>query len=148
MIWKPNVTVAAVIEQAGKFLFVEENTTDGIRFNQPAGHFEPDESILQAVIRETLEETAYHFKPDALLGIYHWHNAEKSITYLRFAFTGTITGHDADRPLDKGIIRALWLTPEEMRAKQQLTRSPLVLNCMNDYLAGARYSLDILTHYG
>jgi len=147
MIWKPNVTVAAVIEQSGKFLLVEENTTDGVRFNQPAGHLEPNESILQGVVRETLEETAYHFKPTSLLGIYRWHHPSKDITYLRFAFTGSLHGHDQDRPLDKGIIRAIWLTPDEIRAKAPFTRSPLVLNCIDDYLAGKRYPLDILTHY-
>lgn len=145
MIWKPNVTVAAVIEQSGKFLLVEENTTEGIRFNQPAGHLEPNESILQGVVRETLEETAYHFTPEFLVGIYRWHHPDKDITYLRFAFTGSIIGHDETLPLDQGIIRALWLAPDEIRALP--TRSPLVLNCMDDYLAGKRYPLDILTHY-
>ncbi|MDO8810922.1 MAG: NUDIX domain-containing protein, partial [Gallionella sp.] len=97
MIWKPNVTVAAVIEHDGKFLLVEEETSQGVRFNQPAGHLEADESLLAAVAREVLEESAYSFIPQMLLGIYRWHAPESDTTYLRFAFTGAITGHDAAR---------------------------------------------------
>ena len=147
MVWKPNVTVAAVIEQEGKFLLVEEETSEGVRFNQPAGHLEPDESLIQAVIRETLEETAYHFKPEWLLGVYRWHHPHKAITYLRFAFTGSLTGHDTGRPLDKGIIRAAWLPVNEIRTDARQHRSPLVLRCVEDFLADKRYPLDILTHY-
>ncbi|TCV82318.1 NUDIX hydrolase [Sulfurirhabdus autotrophica] len=147
MIWKPNVTVAAVIENDGQFLMVEENTSEGIQFNQPAGHLEPNESLLNAAIRETLEETAYHFKPESLLGIYRWTHPRKGVTYLRFAFIGSVTQHEADRVLDKGIIRAAWLPLDEIRGMTAQFRSPLVLNCIEDYLAGKRYSLDILTHY-
>ncbi|HEX5338045.1 MAG TPA: NUDIX hydrolase [Gallionella sp.] len=147
MIWKPNVTVAAVIERDGKFLLVEEETSQGIRFNQPAGHLEADESLLAAVARETLEESAYHFVPQHLLGIYRWPAPDSDVTYLRFAFTGTITGHDADRKLDDGILQAVWLTPDEIRANQALHRSPLILRCVEDYLAGKRYPLDLLVHY-
>jgi 8-oxo-dGTP pyrophosphatase MutT (NUDIX family) len=147
MIWKPNVTVAAVIERDGKFLLVEEETAQGVRFNQPAGHLESDESILDAVTREVLEESAYRFVPQHLLGIYRWHSAESDTTYLRFAFTGAISGHEADRPLDKGILQAVWLTPDEIRSTQQQHRSPLVLRCVEDYLAGKRYPLDLLVHY-
>jgi len=147
MIWKPNVTVAAVIEHDGKFLLVEENTSEGVQFNQPAGHLESNESLLNATIRETLEETAYHFKPESLLGIYRWTHPRKGVTYLRFAFIGTVTHHEAERPLDKGIIRATWLTLDEIQAKTSQFRSPLVLNCIEDYLAGKSYPLDILTHY-
>jgi ADP-ribose pyrophosphatase YjhB (NUDIX family) len=147
MIWKPNVTVAAAIERNGKFLLVEEETSKGIQFNQPAGHLEPDESLLAAVSREVLEESAYHFVPRHLLGIYRWHAQESDTTYLRFAFTGEITGHDADRKLDTGILQAVWLTPDEIRASQARHRSPLILRCMDDYLAGKRYPLDLLVHY-
>lgn len=147
MIWKPNVTVAAVIERDGKFLLVEEKTSQGIRFNQPAGHLEADESLLQAVTRETLEESAYTFTPQHLLGIYHWQAPESGTTYLRFAFTGAITDHDPLRPLDKGIVQAVWMTPDEIRATQARQRSPLVLRCVEDYLAGKFYPLDLLTHY-
>jgi len=147
MIWKPNVTVAAVIERDGKFLLVEEETSQGLRFNQPAGHLEAAESLLAAVSREVLEESAYHFVPHNLLGIYRWHSAESDTTYLRFAFAGTVTGHEPDRQLDAGILRTIWLTPDEIRATQALHRSPLILRCVEDYLAGKRYPLDLLVHY-
>jgi len=148
MIWKPHVTVAAVIEQAGKFLLVEENTADGVLFNQPAGHLDAGESLIAAVIRETLEETAYHFVPESLIGIYQWHQPVHDRTYLRFAFAGQITGHEAERKLDDGIVRAVWQTPGEIRALQRRHRSPLVIDCMEDYLAGTRYPLALLRHYG
>ncbi|MDH4235055.1 MAG: NUDIX hydrolase [Gallionella sp.] len=147
MIWKPNVTVAAVIERDGKFLLVEEETSQGLRFNQPAGHLEAGESILAAVAREALEESAYHFAPQYLLGIYRWHSNESDTTYLRFAFTGEITGHDADRQLDAGILRAVWLTPDEICANQSRHRSPLIMRCVEDYLAGKRFPLELLVHY-
>lgn len=147
MIWKPNVTVAAVIHRDGKYLLVEEETDDGVRFNQPAGHLECRENLLDAVVREALEETAYHFKPTALLGIYNWRNEKKDVTYLRFAFTGELRGWEADRKLDTGIIAARWLTVEEARACADRHRSPLILRCIEDHAAGKRYSLDILTHY-
>ena len=147
MTWKPHVTVAAVIEQSGRFLLVEERTPDGVRFNQPAGHLDPGESILAAVVRETLEETAYHFVPEALIGIYQWHQAARDRTYLRFAFAGKITGHEAERSLDEGIIRALWQTADELYAGQALHRSPLVCDCVTDYLKGARYPLTMLQYY-
>jgi len=148
MIWKPNVTVAAVVERDGKFLLVEEETAQGVRFNQPAGHLEADESILDAVTREVLEESAYHFVPQHLLGIYRWHSAESDTTYLRFAFTGMIAGHEAGRPLDEGILRAVWLAPDEIRSTQAHHRSPLVLRCVDDYLGRKRYPLDLLVNYG
>ena len=147
MYWKPNVTVAAVIERDGKFLLVEEETSQGARLNQPAGHLEADESLLTAVTREALEESAYHFVPQHLLGIYRWHSIEADITYLRFAFTGTITGHDQNRSLDTGILQAVWLTPEEIRASHARHRSPLILRCVEDYLAEKRYPLDMLVNY-
>jgi len=147
MIWKPNVTVAAVIERDAKFLLVEEETSQGLRFNQPAGHLEAAESLLVAVAREVLEESAYHFVPLNLLGIYRWHSSESDTIYLRFAFAGKITGHEPDRQLDSGIQRTIWLTPDEIRATQALHRSPLILRCVEDYLAGKRYPLDILVHY-
>lgn len=147
MIWKPNVTVAAVIERDGKFLLVEEETWQGIRFNQPAGHLEPNESLLTAVTRETLEESAYHFTPQFIVGIYRWHAPEANTTYLRFAFCGEITGHEPNRALDTGILQAVWLTPDEIRANQTRHRSPLILRCMEDYIAGKRYPLDLLVHY-
>ena len=109
-IWKPNVTVAAVVERDGRFLVVEEETEDGLRFNQPAGHLEEDEPLVDAVVREALEETAYHFKPTHLVGIYNWKHPAKDVTYLRFAFAGELRGWEADRKLDEGIVGARWLT--------------------------------------
>lgn len=147
MIWKPNVTVAALAERDGKFLLVEEHTDRGPLFNQPAGHLEPHESLIQGVARETLEETAYSFTAEALLGIYRWHYAPGGITYLRFAFTGRITAHDPSRKLDEGIIRAVWVAPDEIRTQTARHRSPLVLRCVEDYLAGKRYPLEVITHY-
>ena len=148
MIWKPNVTVAAIIEQDGKFLLVEEHTAQGILFNQPAGHLESNESLLAAVAREALEETAYEFEPQHLIGIYRWHAPQSDTTYLRFAFTGRTLTHHPQQALDEGIIRAVWMTPEEIRASQAHHRSPLVLRCIEDYLAGKRYPLELLVHYG
>jgi ADP-ribose pyrophosphatase YjhB (NUDIX family) len=146
MIWKPNVTVAAVIEQDGKFLLVEEETAEGVMFNQPAGHLEDGESLLDGVVREVQEETAYRFQPTGLLGVYHWKHPKKDITYLRFAFTGEIAGHNAAQKLDEGIIRACWLTLDEVRASQAQHRSPQVLTCIEHYLAGQRFPLSVLTH--
>ncbi|SDH34283.1 NUDIX hydrolase [Propionivibrio dicarboxylicus] len=147
MNWKPNVTVAAVIENDGKFLCVEEVTDDGVRFNQPAGHLECREALTEAVIREVLEETGYSFAPEALVGIYNWRNEARDITYLRFVFTGRATGHDAARPLDEGIIAARWLTLAELRERQAQLRSPMVLQCVEDWCAGKRAPLDLITHY-
>ena len=146
-IWPPSVTVAAVIEREGKFLLIEEDA-DGERVtNQPAGHWEPGETLVQACMREALEESACRFEPRELVGIYRWHSALNGITYLRFAFAGAILDIEKDRPLDRDIIRAVWLTPEEIRACRARHRSPLVLRCVEDYLAGRRYPLDLITHY-
>ena len=146
MIWKPNTTVAAIIEQEGRFLMVEENTTEGVRINQPAGHLDEGETLLQGVTRETLEETAHDFTPTELLGIYLWQRPAKDITYLRFAFVGTIGAHHPELSLDDGIIRAVWMTIEELRASQAIHRSPQVLKCVEDYLAGQRFPLAVLSH--
>ena len=148
MIWKPNVTVAAVVERDGKFLLVEEETEAGLAFNQPAGHLEAGEALVDAVVREALEETAWHFRPTHLVGIYHWRHPDKDITYLRFAFAGELLGHEPDRRLDDGIVAARWLTLDEVKATQARHRSPLILRCCEDYLAGKRYPLDLLVHYG
>jgi 8-oxo-dGTP pyrophosphatase MutT (NUDIX family) len=147
-IWKPNVTVAAVIEHDGRFLLVEEETERGVRFNQPAGHLEPGESLFTAVVRETLEESAYHLTPRTMVGIYQYCDPRTDITYLRFAFSGEITGPDGGRALDAGIIRAVWLTPSEIHACTERHRTPLVMRCVDDYLAGRNYPLDLITHYG
>jgi 8-oxo-dGTP pyrophosphatase MutT (NUDIX family) len=145
--WTPRVTVAAVIEQAGRFLLVEEHTADGLRLNQPAGHLEAGETLVQAVCRETLEETAHAFGPQALVGVYMTHFARPGhteVTYLRFAFCGAPGRVDATRALDTGIVRTLWLSADELRACPQRHRTPLVLQCVEDYLAGRRFPLDLI----
>lgn len=143
-VWKPHVVVAAVIEARGRFLLVEEETDEGLRLNQPAGHLEAGESLLQAVRREVFEETAHHFEPRALLGIYRWVHPRKEQTFLRFAFTGELTGFDPHARLDEGILRTLWLSPEEIRANAPRHRSPLLARCLADYLAGRSYPLELL----
>ena len=147
MIWKPNVTVAAVVQRDGKFLLVEEETDAGLAFNQPAGHLEEGESLIAAVVRETLEETAYHFKPTHLIGVYNWKHPNKDVTYLRFAFAGELRGFEAERELDDGIVAARWMTLAEVKETQARHRSPLILRCIEDLIAGKRYPLDLLVHY-
>lgn len=149
--WKPSVTVAAVVERDGRFLMVEEETSEGLRLNQPAGHLDPGESLLSAVVRETLEETAHHVQPAACVGIYmSRYRSERNgndVTYVRFAFACRIVAADAQRELDAGIVRALWLDADEIRARRDMHRSPLVARTVEDYLAGKRYPLDmIFTH--
>lgn len=146
-IWKPTVTVAAIVERGGRFLLVEEHTERGALFNQPAGHLDPGESLLEGVTREALEETAYSFTPTALLGVYQYHYPAGDVTYLRFAFIGEIAGPDSARKLDEGIIRAVWMTPAEIRETRDRHRSPLVARCVEDYLAGRRYPLSALVRH-
>jgi len=149
-IWKPSVTVAAIIERDGHFLLVEEETSDGIRFNQPAGHLDPNESLEQAVVRETLEESAHDFTPTGLVGMYMARYLSsrtlREVTYLRFAFCGEV-GASYDQPLDEGILRAVWMTYDEMKACEDKHRSGLVLRCVDDYLNGIRMPLSMIyTH--
>ena len=146
MIWKPNVTVAAVVEKDGQYLLVEEQTSSGLLFNQPAGHLEPGESIIHGAIRETLEETGYTFVPRSVLGIYHWHSPAEDTTFIRFAFSGSVSDHDPGRNLDLGIVRADWFGIAEIRSMTYCHRSPLVMQCIEDHLAGKGCPLDILTH--
>ena len=146
--WKPNVTVAALIERDGHFLLVEEDTADGLRLNNPAGHLYPGESPIQACIREVLEETAHDFTPTAVVGVYlnrfRRTRTGDDITYLRFAFAGQLGTHHGWRALDEGIVRTVWMTPEEIRATRERHRSPLLLRCLDDYLAGQRFSLNLV----
>ncbi len=148
IIWKPSVTVAAIIERDGKFLLVEEETSDGIRFNQPAGHLDPGESLITAVSREAREETAYDFTPESLIGVYLSRyvssRTHENVTYLRFAFTGTL-GAWHEHALDVGILRVVWMSYAELRACEANHRSPLVLQCVDDYLAGKRSPLSLLS---
>jgi ADP-ribose pyrophosphatase YjhB (NUDIX family) len=146
-VWKPNVTVAAVIERDGRFLVVEEETPEGLRFNQPAGHLEAGESLAAAVSREALEETAHRFTPEWLVGVYQWPKPQGAVTYLRFAFGGTASGPLAGAVLDAGIVRAVWLTRAELDESRDRHRSPLVLQCVDDWIAGRRFPLDFIRHY-
>lgn len=142
--WTPRVTVAAVVERDGRFLLVEESVSGTPRLNQPAGHLEDGESLTAAVVREALEETAWHFEPQALVGIYRWRRAPGAETFLRFAFCGTVRDHDDARALDTGILRTLWLDRGELATRRERLRSPLVLRCVDDYLADRRYPLALL----
>jgi 8-oxo-dGTP pyrophosphatase MutT (NUDIX family) len=149
--WKPSVTVAAVIEKNGRFLLVEEHTPEGLRLNNPAGHLEPRESPQEACARETLEETAYVFAPTALVGVYlsrfqrNLPGLKEDITYLRFAYCGLLGAFEPLRTLDTGIVRTLWLTADEIRNSADRHRSPLLVQCMEDYLSGKRFPLDLVT---
>ncbi|MDR2365271.1 MAG: NUDIX hydrolase [Zoogloeaceae bacterium] len=142
--WKPNVTVAALVLRDGKFLLVEEETEEGIRLNQPAGHLEYGETLPEAAARECREETGYDFSPQSLVGVYRRLHPRGKVTYLRFAFAGEVVGHDPGRPLDKGIIAVRWLTPEALCAAPEKLRSPMVQSCALDYLAGRRAPLSLL----
>jgi 8-oxo-dGTP pyrophosphatase MutT (NUDIX family) len=163
--WKPAVTVAAIVEQQGRYLLVEEHTPEGLMLNNPAGHLDPGESPLQAVVRETLEETARHFVPEALLGVYLARfvrparaaaapsseggegSGLEDVTYLRLAFCGQVGEAIAGQALDTGIVRTLWLSLDELRGTVARHRSPLVLQCIEDHRAGRRLPLDAIhTH--
>ena len=144
-VWRPSVTVAAVIERGGRFLFVEEIQDGRNVLNQPAGHLDPGESLLAAVAREVLEETAHRFSPSALVGVYRWYYRPQDVTFLRFCFSGEVSGVENSRSLAKEIVALHWLTPEELKHRSAMHRSPLVQHCVDDYLAGRRYPLDLLS---
>jgi phosphatase NudJ len=144
MQWKPNVTVAAVVHRDGRFLIVEESVAGAAVFNQPAGHLERDETLLEAVRREVKEETGWAYEPEALIGVYLFPDSDAGVTYLRFCFSGSCDAHDPEQQLDAGIVRAVWLTRAELDAEAERLRSPLVLRCIDDYLAGRRYPLELL----
>jgi 8-oxo-dGTP pyrophosphatase MutT (NUDIX family) len=147
MTWRPNVTVAAVIERESRFLLVEEAPDGTPVLNQPAGHLEAGESLQAAARRETLEETGWHVEPEALIGIYRWPHPGKDLTFLRFAFTARLLCHDPEQTLDPEIIRTVWLTADEIRSQTGRHRSPQVLACVEDYLAGRRYPLSCLREF-
>lgn len=144
MVWKPHVTVAAIAESDGRFLLVEEMVGGRMVVNQPAGHLEEHESLVDAVRRETLEETAWAFEPEALVGIYRWHHSDNGKTFIRATFCGHARTHYPDQALDEGIHRALWLGLDDLEARREHLRSPLVLASIRDYRAGMRYPLDLL----
>ncbi len=151
--FRPSTTVAAIVERNGRYLLVEEHTPEGLKLNNPAGHLDPGESPQQGVVRETLEETMRLFTPEALVGVYlsrfvrpagHTGRGE-DVTYLRFAYCGTVGDELPGRTLDTGILRTLWMTPDELRASTARHRSALVLQCIEDHIAGLRYPLHLVT---
>jgi ADP-ribose pyrophosphatase YjhB (NUDIX family) len=142
-IWTPRVTVAAVIPRENRFLLVQETTAEGIVFNQPAGHLEDGERLVEAAVRETREETGWHFEPAGLVGVYRWRMPDGGRTYLRFCFHGACRDHRPDLPLDGGIRGTRWLSRKEL-ARDGRLRSPLVLACIDDWLVGKSVPLDLL----
>jgi 8-oxo-dGTP pyrophosphatase MutT (NUDIX family) len=148
MSFNPEVTVAAIAEQDGRFLMVEERISGRLVINQPAGHLEDGESLVDAVVRETREETAWRLQPEALVGVYLWRNPDNGRSFLRFAFCGSVDDHHPAQPLDKGIVRALWANHEQLLAQSARLRSPLVLRCLEDYLLGKRQPLATVASVG
>jgi 8-oxo-dGTP pyrophosphatase MutT (NUDIX family) len=145
---RPALTVAAIVERDGRFLVVRERTNGGVRLNQPAGHLEGGESPANGAARETLEEAGWHVEPYALVGIYRWEAPDDGATFVRFAYAARALAHEPDRPLDEGIIDSLWLTYEEIAARRNEHRSPLVLRCVEDYRAGTRWPVDFVHDVG
>jgi ADP-ribose pyrophosphatase YjhB (NUDIX family) len=145
--WKPAVTVAAVMARDGRLCLVEEEIDGRLVYNQPAGHWEPGETLADACAREALEETAWRFRPTHLLGVYRWEYHDANGTFLRFAFAGDAESEDAARTRDREIRQVLWLTPAEIEALEPRHRSPLVMACVRDFVAGRRYPLDVIRHY-
>jgi ADP-ribose pyrophosphatase YjhB (NUDIX family) len=145
MVWKPHVTVAAIIEREQRFLLVEENTPYGLQFNQPAGHLEEHEDLITAVKREILEETAWHFAPEYISGVHLWRRNPESPTFVRFCFVGECYDHQSTQVLDAGIVATHWLTRDEIATKT--LRSPLVLTSIDEYLSGQRYPLSLLKSF-
>lgn len=147
--WQPDVTVATVVVDGGRVLCVEERSGGRIVLNQPAGHLEPDEDLVDAAVRETLEESGWTVEPTAFIGAYQWTSptlpdGSPGRHYLRFAFAARPLSHDPARELDEGIVRALWLTPAELQAEAARHRSPLVWQVVADHLAGSRQPLSLL----
>lgn len=144
MTWKPHVTVAAVVHRAGRFLLVEERIEGALVLNQPAGHLDEGESLIDAVIREVREETAWRFVPQAIVGVYRWQLAQTARTYLRVTFCGRCEDHRPAQPLDTGIVRTVWMNRDELEQSKTALRSPLVMRSIDDYLADCRYPLSLL----
>ncbi len=145
IVWKPHTTVASICERDGKYLLVKENADGRIVYNQPAGHLDSGETLVEAVIRETLEETCYQFTPQSLQGVYRFRpNPMKDKTYLRFLFRGDV-GERVEGELDQGIIAAEWLSYEDVLACSAQHRSPMVLQCIEDFRNGPGYPLDVIS---
>lgn len=138
-----HLTVAAVVERHGRFLVVEELVSGRKVINQPAGHVEDGEALLDAVVREMLEETAWCFDPAAIVGVYLWTHPESGERFLRVAYSGKIHDHDASRQLDEGILRAMWLSRDELLERAEQLRSPMVIRVIDDYQAGVSFPVDM-----
>lgn len=147
MSMRPDLTVASIVERDGQFLLVEERVGSHLVFNQPAGHVERGERFIEAAVRETLEETAWTFVPTALVGIYLWEQPERHRSFLRVTFCGHVTHHDPHRRLDRGIERAVWLDRAGIVERSARLRSPMVIRCVDDYLEGRRYPIELLSEY-
>jgi len=147
MVWKPHVTVAAVIEQGRRFLLVEEETSNGLQFNQPAGHLEEGEDLIAAVKREVLEETAWQFEPESVVSIQLWRKNSDSPSFVRVCFSGRCHSHNPTQPLDEGIVASHWLTRDQIAAEHHRLRSPLVLISIDEYLSGQRHPLSLLKSF-
>jgi len=145
-LWYPHLTVATIIENNGNFLMVKEVSDEKIVFNQPAGHVDKDETLFEAAVRETLEETGWHVNIDTLVGFYLYTSPENETTYFRALFAATAISHDKDRELDDGILEAPWLSREQVKEQSNMLRSPMVLQCIDDYLNGKRLPLDCISH--
>ncbi len=147
MVWKPHVTVAAVIEQNNRFLLVEEQTSNGLAFNQPAGHLEESEDLISAIKREVNEETAWEFEPDYLIAVQLWRRESGQPSFLRFCFSGQVHSHQPDQSLDEGIVQTHWLSRDEIKTREKQLRSPLVLSSIDDYQNGLNYPISMLQSF-
>ncbi|HEY8036987.1 MAG TPA: NUDIX hydrolase [Methylobacter sp.] len=147
MVWKPHVTVAAIIEKDRRFLVVEEETSYGLQFNQPAGHLEEGEDLIAAVKREVQEETGWQFEPEHIVSIQLWRKSPDSPSFVRVCFSGSCHSHNPMQQLDDGIIAIHWLTRDEIEAERHRLRSPLVLISIDDYLSGQRHPLSLLKSF-
>jgi len=147
MVWKPHVTVAAIIERDKRFLLVEEETPSGLQLNQPAGHFEKNEDLVAAVKREVYEETAWRFEPEHIISVQLWRRSPDHPTFLRVCFTGFCHSHNPNQALDAGIVATHWLTRDDVAQQQARLRSPLVLIGIDEYLSGQRHPLSLLKSF-
>jgi len=145
-LWYPHLTVATIIEDRGNFLMVKEISNGKTVINQPAGHLEKNETLMEAAVRETLEETGWHVSIDALVGFYLYTSPQNQTTYFRALFTATPVSHDKNRALDDGILEAPWLSLEEIKEQQEMLRSPMVLQCIEDYQNGKRLPLKSISY--
>ncbi|WP_285354395.1 NUDIX hydrolase [Pseudomonas sp. lyk4-R2A-10] len=144
MQWLPHITVATIVEDNGRFLMVEEHKAGRNVLNQPAGHLDPDETLIEAAVRETLEETGWDVEPTAVVGIYLYTAPSNGVTYQRVCFSAKAVKHHPDYPLDDGIVGAKWLTRDELLAQRDNWRSELIIRCIDDYLAGNRFGLELI----